>query len=224
MFSPHLFLLRKDIDYLKIKLLYKFLNINFSNLQKSFNLLYLFIKYLYKYLVKVTITNSELVIYLKKKTDLLFVLSFLKYHYTLQFKELVDICAVDFCFSRKFLNRFELNYILLSLINKCHLRVKINTSIDSNVISLCGLYSSSNWLERENWDMFGIFFSNHFDLRRILTDYGFEGFPLRKDFPLSGYIEMRFDEERKILVYDLIELAQEFRFFEFINPWVWSST
>lgn len=221
MLALNLWLWKKEINYSKIKLLYSLLNINFSNLQKNFNLLYLLLKSLYKYFIKISITNAELVFYVKNNFDILFVLSFLKYHYSLQFKELVDICAVDFCFSRDFLNRFELNYILLSLINKSHIRVKINTSIDGSIISLCNLYSSSNWLERENWDMFGIFFNNHIDLRRILTDYGFEGFPLRKDFPLSGYLEMRFDEERKVLVYELVELSQEFRFFEFINPWIW---
>jgi NADH:ubiquinone oxidoreductase subunit C len=147
MLSLNLFLLKKQTNYFnysKIKLLYKLLNINFNSLQKNFNLLYLFIKHLSKYLMKVTITNSELILYLKNNFDILVVLSFLKLHYTLQFKELVDICTVDFCFSQNFFNRFELNYILLSLINKCHIRVKINTSIESNIISLCKLYSSSN--------------------------------------------------------------------------------
>lgn len=106
--------------------------------------MYLLLKSLYKYFIKISITNAELVFYVKNNFDILFVLSFLKYHYSLQFKELVDICAVDFCFSRDFLNRFELNYILLSLINKSHIRVKINTSIDGSIISLCNLYSSSN--------------------------------------------------------------------------------
>lgn len=210
-----------SLNLKKIKLLFSLLNINLNYIQKKFNIIYLFLKMFPKYFRKISLTNNEIVCYVKNNFSIFFILQVLKNHYTFQFKQLVDICTVDFCFSNNFATRFELNYILLSLINQSHLRLKLYTAIDSKVMSLGAIYSSSNWLERENWDMFGIFFTNHIDLRRILTDYGFEGFPMRKDFPLSGYIEMRFDDERKTIVYELVELSQEFRFFEFINPWVW---
>lgn len=210
-----------SLNLKKIKLLFSLLNINLNYIQKKFNIIYLFLKMFPKYFRKISLTNNEIVCYVKNNFSIFFILQVLKNHYTFQFKQLVDICAVDFCFSNNFATRFELNYILLSLINQSHLRLKLYTALDSKVMSLGAIYSSSNWLERENWDMFGIFFTNHIDLRRILTDYGFEGFPMRKDFPLSGYIEMRFDDERKTIVYELVELSQEFRFFEFINPWVW---
>lgn len=143
-------------------------------------------------------------------------ISFLKNHHNAQFTNIVDITAVDVP-SRPY--RFELVYILLSLRYNSRIRVKTYTDELSPIDSITSIFEGANWYEREVWDMFGIFFSNHPDLRRILTDYGFEGHPLRKDFPLSGYIEVRYDEEKKRVVAEPLELAQEFRKFELSAPW-----
>ena len=175
-----------------------------------------------KYIKSIKILNNELIIILNNNNALFFVLTFFKKHFKYQFKELVDICTVDY-YINNINNRFEINYMLLSLKYKTRVRLKITCNEKSIIPSVSNIYSSALWLERENWDMFGIFFSNHKDLRRILTDYGFNGFPFRKDFPLSGYIELRYDDEKKTVVYELLELAQEFRFFEFINPWEWNN-
>ena len=110
-------------------------------------------------------------------------------------------------------------YNLLSLRQNQRLRVKIATDEDTAVNSVVEIFSSANWFEREIWDMYGVFFANHPDLRRILTDYGFEGHPLRKDFPLTGYVEVRYDEEQKRVVYEPVSLVQEFRSFDFMSPW-----
>ena len=99
------------------------------------------------------------------------------------------------------------------------IRVEVRTDTASAVPSLCNLFLSAEWNEREAWDMYGIFFSDHPDLRRLLTDYGFEGHPLRKDFPLTGYVEVRYDDEQKRVVYDPVKLTQEFRTFDFLSPW-----
>jgi len=146
---------------------------------------------------------------------------FIRDHSALQMKILIDVTAVDFPTKTK---RFEVVYNLLSTQYNTRLRVKIQTDEVSTIPSLEGIYSSAGWFERETWDMFGIFFKNHSDLRRILTDYGFEGHPLRKDFPLSGYLEARFDESEKRVILEKIELTQDFRFFEFANPWKSGST
>jgi len=144
------------------------------------------------------------------------VLFFLKYHTNLQYKVLVDMTAVDYP-TRP--NRFDVVYHLLSI--KYNTRIRVKTVINEldSLESITNLYSSAGWAEREVWDMFGILFLNHKDLRRILTDYGFEGFPLRKDFPLSGYIAVRYDEFTKIVVCEPIEHAQEFRSFDLQTPW-----
>ena len=144
------------------------------------------------------------------------VLFFLKYHTNLQYKVLVDMTAVDYP-TRP--NRFDVVYHLLSI--KYNTRIRVKTVINEldSIESITNLYSSAGWAEREVWDMFGILFLNHKDLRRILTDYGFEGFPLRKDFPLSGYIAVRYDEFTKIVVCEPIEHAQEFSSFDLQTPW-----
>ena len=144
------------------------------------------------------------------------VLFFLKYHTNLQYKVLVDMTAVDYPTRA---NRFDVVYHLLSI--KYNTRIRVKTVINEldSIESITNLYSSAGWAEREVWDMFGILFLNHKDLRRILTDYGFEGFPLRKDFPLSGYIAVRYDEFTKIVVCEPIEHAQEFRSFDLQTPW-----
>jgi NADH/F420H2 dehydrogenase subunit C len=133
-----------------------------------------------------------------------------------QYKLLVDITAVDYP-SRPL--RFEVVYNLLSI--QYNARIRIKTCVDEikPLISSTGVFSSAGWWEREVWDMFGIFFSNHPDLRRILTDYGFQGHPLRKDFPLTGYVEVRYDDSEKRVVTESLELTQEFRFFDFSSPW-----
>lgn len=142
--------------------------------------------------------------------------SFLKNHINTQFKILIDVTAVDYP-SRAL--RFELVYNLLSI--SYNARIRIKTCIDETtpVASVTQLYSSAGWWEREVWDMFGIFFSNHPDLRRILTDYGFQGHPLRKDFPLTGFIEVRYDDSEKRVINEPVEITQEFRYFDFSSPW-----
>jgi len=142
--------------------------------------------------------------------------SFVQNHTNLRMQMLVDLTAVDFPKRSK---RFEVVYHLMSLDFNCRLRVKTHVDETSCLPSICSLYKSSGWFEREVWDLFGIYFLNHPDLRRIMTDYGFEGHPFRKDFPLSGYLEARYDEGEKRVLLESIELAQEFRFFEFSNPW-----
>lgn len=131
-----------------------------------------------------------------------------------QFKVLNDVCIVDY---PEKIDRFELSYNLSSI--KYNFRIFIKTYTSAYVPSVSTLFNSANWIERECWDMFGVFFTNHPDLRRILTDYGFDGFPLRKDFPLTGYIEIRYDDEKANIVYEPLELSQEYRLFNFTSPW-----
>jgi NADH-quinone oxidoreductase subunit C len=133
-----------------------------------------------------------------------------------RFDVLCDICGVDYP-DRPL--RFEVVYNLLSLGLNQRIRVKIETGEEEPVPSAVGLFSSAGWWEREAWDLFGIYFADNPDLRRILTDYGFEGHPLRKDFPLTGYVELRYDEEQKRVVYEPVRLQQEFRTFDFLSPW-----
>ncbi len=133
-----------------------------------------------------------------------------------QFRILVDIAGVDWPKREK---RFDVVYHLLSLTRNARLRVKLQTDETTPVPSITGVWPAANWLEREAFDMFGIVFSDHPDLRRILTDYGFSGHPFRKDFPLTGYVELRYDDELKRVVYKPVELVQEFRDFDFMSPW-----
>jgi len=132
------------------------------------------------------------------------------------FKVLVDLTANDFPAREE---RFEIVYNLLSLSHNQRIRIKTATDEETPVPSMVPLFSSAGWFEREVWDMFGVFFADHPDLRRLLTDYGFEGHPLRKDFPLTGYVEVRYDEEQKRVVYDKVSLTQDFRNFDFMSPW-----
>lgn len=140
----------------------------------------------------------------------------LKFDLNLCMNALYDVYAVDYP-SR--LKRFELAYCFLSIYG--NFRVFLKGFIPDNlyVKSISSIFASANWLEREIWDLFGVFFINHKNLRRILTDYGFKGFPFRKDFPLTGYVEARFDESRYAVVYEPLEIAQEFRVFNFKSPW-----
>jgi NADH-quinone oxidoreductase subunit C len=143
-------------------------------------------------------------------------LAFLRDDAKCQFKMLVDICGVDYPDRAE---RFEVVYNLLSLKLNQRIRVKVATDEENAVPSVTGVYSAAGWFEREAWDLFGIYFADHPDLRRLLTDYGFEGHPLRKDFPLTGYVEVRYDEEQKRVVYEPVRLKQEFRSFDFVSPW-----
>ncbi|EJD04310.1 NADH dehydrogenase [Fomitiporia mediterranea MF3/22] len=144
------------------------------------------------------------------------VLTFLRDHAQCQFKSVMDITAVDFPEKDK---RFEVVYNLLSYKYAGRIRVKTYAGEADAVPSACSVFRGADWYERETWDMYGVFFSEHPDLRRILTDYGFEGHPLRKDFPLTGYTEVRYDEERKRVVYEPLQLTQAFRNFESSSPW-----
>jgi NADH-quinone oxidoreductase subunit C len=135
---------------------------------------------------------------------------------SLQFEILIDVAGVDYP-SRA--NRFDVVYHLLSPRKNLRLRVKLEANDTEPVPSVIPVYPAANWYEREAYDMFGILFSGHPDLRRLLTDYGFQGFPLRKDFPLTGYVETRYDDEKKRVVYEPVKLAQEFRSFDFESPW-----
>ena len=143
-------------------------------------------------------------------------LIFLKYHTNTLFKQLIDIYGVDYI--EKF-QRFEVNYSLLSLVWRRRINVSLNVSELQQVDSILEVYPNSGWYEREVYDMFGVLFQGNPDLRRILTDYGFKGYPLRKDFPLTGYIELRYDDFGKRLRYERVSLTQEYRIFTLKNPW-----
>ena len=144
------------------------------------------------------------------------VLTFLRDDGNCQFAQLIDITAVDWPQREK---RFDVVYHLLSLKLNQRIRVKLQADEENPVASVTGVFSSAGWYEREVWDMFGVMFSGHPDLRRILSDYGFEGHPLRKDFPLTGYVEVRYDTAQKRVVYEPVQLTQEFRRFDFLSPW-----
>ena len=133
-----------------------------------------------------------------------------------RFEVLIDICGVDYPERGR---RFDVVYHLLSPRKNQRIRVKCETDADTPVPSVVDVFPAANWYEREAYDMYGILFSGHPDLRRLLTDYGFQGFPLRKDFPLTGYVEVRYDDEQKRVVYEPVKLAQEFRDFDFLSPW-----
>ena len=132
------------------------------------------------------------------------------------FQQLLDLCGVDYP-DRK--ERFEVVYHLLSMTRNARLRVKVSTDETQPVPSVISVYPAANWFEREAYDMYGMIFAGHPDMRRLLTDYGFEGHPLRKDFPMTGYVEVRYDEEQKRVVYEPVKLTQEFRTFDFLSPW-----
>ncbi|MFO1112425.1 MAG: NADH-quinone oxidoreductase subunit C [Rhodospirillales bacterium] len=144
------------------------------------------------------------------------VLSFLRDDVNCQFKQLMDVCGVDFPGREE---RFDVVYNLLSLTHNRRIRIKVRTDERTPVPTVTGIFNSAGWWERETWDLYGIMFREHPDLRRILTDYGFEGHPLRKDFPLTGYVEVRWDDEQKRIVYEPVKLTQDFRNFDFLSPW-----
>jgi NADH-quinone oxidoreductase subunit C len=147
---------------------------------------------------------------------LLDVVGFLYNDQNCRFVSIIDICGVDYPGRTP---RFEVVYHLLSPYRNLRVRIKLATDDEAPVPSLTAIYPGADWFEREAYDLYGILFSGHPDLRRILTDYGFDGYPLRKDFPLTGFVEVRYDEERKRVVYEPVKLVQEFRDFDYLSPW-----
>ncbi|MFV3073412.1 NADH-quinone oxidoreductase subunit C [Niveispirillum fermenti] len=143
-------------------------------------------------------------------------IQFLRDDSTTRCEMLADIAGVDYPARAE---RFEVVYNLLSVKHNHRVRVKVATDEDTPVASIVGLYPVAGWFEREAWDLYGIFFADNPDLRRILTDYGFEGHPLRKDFPLTGFVELRYDAEQRRVVYEPVKLTQDFRSFDFLSPW-----
>jgi NADH-quinone oxidoreductase subunit C len=133
------------------------------------------------------------------------------------FKIMVDLCGVDW--PDRLPERFDVVYNLLSMKHNQRIRLKLRASEETPVPSVTAVWQAAGWWERETWDLFGILFDGNPDLRRLLTDYGFEGHPMRKDFPLTGYVEVRYDEEQKRVVYEPVKLKQEFRSFDFMSPW-----
>ncbi len=188
---------------------------NTSNIDEDFSFERSVSKLLANLAERVQSINGQLVY--RCELDKLFeTLVLLRNTETLNFSQLTDLTAVDYPDRPK---RFELVYQLLSMEN--NKRVRIICSIDDGQIvpSVTSLYKSAEWPEREVWDMYGLFFSDHPDLRRLLTDYGFEGHPLRKDFPLTGYVEVRYDDIEKRVAYQPVQLTQEYRDFDFLSPW-----
>ena len=163
----------------------------------------------------ISIPHDELMVIVRAE-QIVKVVIFLRDDPMCLFKVLVDICGTDYPERPK---RFDVAYNLLSLVHNQRIRIKVEADDETPVPSITGVHNSANWFEREIWDMYGVMFSDHPDLRRLLTDYGFEGHPLRKDFPLTGFVETRYDEERKRVVYDPVKLSQEFRKFDFLSPW-----
>jgi len=151
-----------------------------------------------------------------RRAEIMKVISFLRDDPICKFSSLIDICGVDYP-SRE--RRFDVVYHMLSMAHNTRIRIKVTTDETVPVHSITSLFPNADWYEREAFDMYGILFDQHPDLRRILTDYGFEGYPLRKDFPLSGFVEVRYDEERKSVVYEPVNLPQEYRSFDFMSPW-----
>jgi len=161
------------------------------------------------------IVGGELTLTVKRES-LIKVATFLRDDAAMLFKILVDVCGVDYPERPE---RFEAVYHLLSTRHNQRIRLKVITNETTPVLSLVDVFPTAGWFEREAWDLYGILFAGNPDLRRILTDYGFEGHPLRKDFPLTGFVQARYDEEQKRVVYEPVKLTQEFRNFDFLSPW-----
>ncbi|TIL67965.1 MAG: NADH-quinone oxidoreductase subunit C [Mesorhizobium sp.] len=158
---------------------------------------------------------GELTISLEPQ-DLIEVVSFLRDDPKCQFISIIDVCGADYPSRAK---RFDVVYHLLSPKQNIRIRIKVQADEETVVPSITGVFPGADWFERETYDLYGVLFSGHPDLRRILTDYGFEGHPLRKDFPLTGFVEVRYDDEAKRVIYEPVELKQEFRNFDFLSPW-----
>ena len=165
---------------------------------------------------KTTIAFNELLVSTNEE-EIIDVILFLKTHDKLKFKQLIDIAGVDYPEEEK---RFSLVYLLLSHEKNMRIKISINFEIGKKIPTLTKIYPSANWMEREVFDMYGVEFIDHPDLRRILTDYNFEGHPLRKDFPLTGFNEVRYSEKEKKVVYEPVKLEQNYRDFDFESPWV----
>jgi NADH-quinone oxidoreductase subunit C len=168
-----------------------------------------------KAISSMSVTHGELVL-IAPRDGIVKLLSFLRDDSQCRFETLVDICGCDYPTETE---RFEVVYHLLSMRLNQRIRVKLRTDETTPVPSATGVFPVANWYEREAFDMYGVIFSGHPDLRRILTDYGFEGYPLRKDFPLTGKVEVRYDEAQKRVVYEPVKLVQEYRNFDFLSPW-----
>ena len=149
-------------------------------------------------------------------SDIVYALTYLRDEPALAFRCFIDICGADY--PERAL-RFDVVYHLLSLRHNARIRVKVQTNETSPVPSVIPVFPAANWFERETYDLYGVYFSGHPDLRRMLTDYGFEGHPLRKDFPLTGFVEVRYDQDEGRVVYEPVKLTQEFRKFDFLSPW-----
>ena len=161
------------------------------------------------------VANGELTV-IASPRDIVKVMTFLRDDERLQFWSFIDVTAIDWPARER---RFDVVYHLLSPKQNQRVRVKIEIGEDAAVPSIIGVFPGADWFEREVYDLYGVLFSGHPDMRRLLTDYGFEGHPLRKDFPLTGFVEVRYDDEVKRVVYDPVRLAQEFRNFDFLSPW-----
>jgi NADH/F420H2 dehydrogenase subunit C len=166
---------------------------------------------------KIQVFNNELIIYLFLNSFLKTCIIF-KNHVLFQYKILSAISGVDYYFKN---NRFEIVYELLSLKFNSRIRFKIYSNEISKILSCTKIFYSANWWEREIWDLYGVFFLGHPDLRRILTDYGFEGHPLRKDFPLTGFVEVRYDTKERCVIYESLQSVQQFRIFDFYSVWIY---
>ena len=161
------------------------------------------------------IENNELLVE-TEEAELLEVVQFLKSNENCKFRQLIDIAGVDYPENEK---RFELIYLFLSHEHNLRIKLLIKFQINQTIVSLTKIFPSANWMEREVFDMYGVKFKNHPDLRRILTDYGFKGHPLRKDFPLTGFNEVRYSEKEKKVIYEPVKLEQNYRNFDFESPW-----
>ncbi|MDH6232587.1 NADH-quinone oxidoreductase subunit C [Mesorhizobium soli] len=166
-------------------------------------------------IVETVLAYGELTISVEP-ANIVDVASFLRNDVQCQFISIIDVCGADYPTRAK---RFDVVYHMLSPRQNLRVRVKVQTDEETPVPSITGVYPGADWFEREAYDMYGILFSGHPDLRRLLTDYGFEGHPLRKDFPLTGFVEVRYDDEVKRVVYEPVSLRQEFRNFDFLSPW-----
>ncbi|MDA9624528.1 NADH-quinone oxidoreductase subunit C [Pelagibacteraceae bacterium] len=164
---------------------------------------------------KSIIEHNELLIHINA-ADLVYVIQFLKSNDSFKFRQLIDIAGVDYPDDDK---RFQLVYLLLSHEYNSRIKLMIKFQIDQSISSITKIFPSANWMEREVFDMYGIDFKNHPDLRRILTDYNFKGHPLRKDFPLTGFTEVRYSEKEKKVIYEPVKLEQNYRNFDFQSPW-----
>ena len=165
--------------------------------------------------VEAQIAHNELML-LVDAADVAKLLTFLRDDKECQFTELMDVCGADYPERPK---RFDVVYNLLSITQNLRVRVKLQTDAETPVPSAADIFPAAGWFERETWDMYGVLFAGNKDLRRIITDYGFDGHPLRKDFPLTGFVELRYDEEQKQVVYSPVKLTQAYRSFDFMSPW-----